>query len=318
MSLIKCPECGQMISSTTKQCVHCGCKISFCNECGNVLVGDVKQCPNCGAPIEAEEAKTAPAAATTTPIAASSSTDSDSTEPDNDSIKAIWKKGDIVGAKRDKILKRSAEALGSIAVSMVAIISIITLIWVAQNDLDQALNFSKFYDPLKDILIATIVIAVCAAVLANIVSLHMYYRSTRYLSRENIDVCAYFEKYRKDDAEEPYADLISSAEGEDEVLAYATENRSYMSFIYIIKVIDICITLAVLISLGVMAMRLFDSFMVSQLFMQPMEVDVASCVVAGVLVAVSILYGFIRGMIFYSKPIKWLANKYNIDLSDKE
>ncbi|HIR40107.1 MAG TPA: hypothetical protein IAB90_06990 [Candidatus Coproplasma stercoripullorum] len=317
MSLIKCPECGQMISSTTKQCVHCGCKISFCNECGNVLVGDVKQCPNCGAPIGAEEAKTAPVTTTITPIATSNSTDSDSAEPENSSIKAIWKKGDIVGAKRDKTMKRTIEVLGSITGSLFSAIMIILLIWVTQNELDRLLNLSKFYDPLKTMLIIMIVIAVCTAVLANIRSLHMYYRSTRYLSRENIDVCAYFEKYRKDDAEEPYADLIDSVDDEDMVLAYFTKNINYMPRIYIIKIIDICITLAVCVLLSVMVMRLFDSLVVLVATMQPMEVDIGSCVVAGVMVAVAIVYYFVsRSPLFY-KSMKWLAKEYNIDLSDK-
>ena len=314
MSLIKCPECGQMISSTTKQCVHCGCKISFCNECGNVLVGDVKQCPNCGAPIGAEEAKTAPVTTTITPIATSNSTDSDSAEPENSSIKAIWKKGDIVGAKRDKTMKRTIEVLGSITGSLFSAIMIILLIWVTQNELDRLLNLSKFYDPLKTMLIIMIVIAVCTAVLANIRSLHMYYRSTRYLSRENIDVCAYFEKYRKDDAEEPYADLIDSVDDEDMVLAYFTKNINYMPRIYIIKIIDICITLAVCVLLSVMVMRLFDSLVVLVATMQPMEVDIGSCVVAGVMVAVAIVYYFVsRSPPFYKKST-CLPNIYNTPL----
>lgn len=314
MSLIKCPECRQMISSTTRQCVHCGCKISFCNECGNVLVGDVKQCPNCGAPIKAEEAKTAPAAATTTPIAASTSTDSDSTEHESSSIIATWKKGDPIGAKRDKIFKLTVGVLKTIMWCLFIVMMIILIIWVTQNELDRLLNLSLFYDPLRSMLITMIVVAVCAAVLANIRSLHMYYRSTRYLSRENIDVCAYFEKYRKDDAEEPYADLIDSADNEDMVLAYFTKNINYMPRIYIIKIIDICITLAVCVLLSVMVMRLFDSLVVLVATMQPMEVDIGSCVVAGVMVAVAIVYYFVsRSPLFY-KSMKWLAKEYNIDI----
>ena len=145
MSLIKCPECGQMISSTTKQCVHCGCKISFCNECGNVLVGDVKQCSNCGAPIEAEEAKTAPAAAAITPVSASTSTDPDTTESDGGSIRAIWGKGDPLGAMRDKVLKLMVGVFKIIRWCAFLIISIILLIWVTQNEVDRLLNLSIFY-----------------------------------------------------------------------------------------------------------------------------------------------------------------------------
>lgn len=49
MALVKCPECGNSISSTVDQCIHCGCKITCCAECGIVLVGKVSTCPECGA-----------------------------------------------------------------------------------------------------------------------------------------------------------------------------------------------------------------------------------------------------------------------------
>ncbi len=48
MALINCPECGKQISSSAKQCVHCGCAFSVCHECGNVTVGSFEVCPSCG------------------------------------------------------------------------------------------------------------------------------------------------------------------------------------------------------------------------------------------------------------------------------
>ncbi len=48
MALINCPECGKQISSSAKQCVHCGCAFSVCPECGNVTVGSFEVCPSCG------------------------------------------------------------------------------------------------------------------------------------------------------------------------------------------------------------------------------------------------------------------------------
>lgn len=316
MSLIKCPECGQMISSTTRQCIHCGCKITFCSECGSVLAGDIKQCPNCGAPIEAQE-KTAPAAATT-PTAVSASADPDTTESDGDSIRAIWKKGDPLGARRDKILRRTTDALFSIIGSLFVAVLVALFVWVAQDDLKQALNIEKTNELLKDVLIAIIVIGACAAVLANIVSLHMFQRSTKYLSRENVDVRGYFEKYRRDGAEEPYADLLDSADGEDEVLAYTTVNRGYMVRIYIIKIVDIFFSLASCVSVGLMLMDLLDLLMVSLLAIQPVGFDYSSCIVAGVIVVAALVYTLIvRSMLIYTKPMKWLAKEYNVDLSDK-
>ena len=48
MAIIKCPECGGDISSQTKDCVHCGCKIKICPECGKALFERAESCDGCG------------------------------------------------------------------------------------------------------------------------------------------------------------------------------------------------------------------------------------------------------------------------------
>lgn len=48
MALINCPECGEKISSTSTQCVHCGCSIKICPECNEVYKGDIAECEKCG------------------------------------------------------------------------------------------------------------------------------------------------------------------------------------------------------------------------------------------------------------------------------
>ncbi len=48
MSLITCPECGGQISSSVKQCIHCGCKIKVCSECGSIFTANVDECKECG------------------------------------------------------------------------------------------------------------------------------------------------------------------------------------------------------------------------------------------------------------------------------
>ena len=48
MAIIQCPECGAQISSSAKNCIHCGCEFKVCEECGNVIVGNPESCPSCG------------------------------------------------------------------------------------------------------------------------------------------------------------------------------------------------------------------------------------------------------------------------------
>lgn len=48
MAIIKCPECGEPVSSTTNKCIHCGYEFSVCPECGTINKGKIAICQNCG------------------------------------------------------------------------------------------------------------------------------------------------------------------------------------------------------------------------------------------------------------------------------
>lgn len=48
MSLIKCPECGEEISSSADRCIHCGAEFSVCPDCGQIYIGKPDACGNCG------------------------------------------------------------------------------------------------------------------------------------------------------------------------------------------------------------------------------------------------------------------------------
>ena len=56
MALIKCEECGKMISDKAQKCPQCGFpvikqrSILICPECGNNVSEDNNTCPTCGCP----------------------------------------------------------------------------------------------------------------------------------------------------------------------------------------------------------------------------------------------------------------------------
>lgn len=53
MALIKCTECGQMISDKAEICPNCGAPIEkkiICKECGMEISEMTQVCPNCGCP----------------------------------------------------------------------------------------------------------------------------------------------------------------------------------------------------------------------------------------------------------------------------
>lgn len=62
MAMIKCPECGQRISSMAMTCPHCGVAIKGhlheCPECGEWCLDSQKECPECGAELKNKASKT--------------------------------------------------------------------------------------------------------------------------------------------------------------------------------------------------------------------------------------------------------------------
>lgn len=53
MALIKCPECGNMVSDKAINCINCGAPLPHlikCEECGTMFDVNTQICPNCGFP----------------------------------------------------------------------------------------------------------------------------------------------------------------------------------------------------------------------------------------------------------------------------
>lgn len=48
MALVKCPECGESISSTVDTCIHCGALLRTCPNCQTAITGEMAFCPECG------------------------------------------------------------------------------------------------------------------------------------------------------------------------------------------------------------------------------------------------------------------------------
>jgi len=56
MALVKCKECGSLVSDRANFCPSCGCpvkkEVKVCPECGSPLSEGAQSCPSCGFPIE--------------------------------------------------------------------------------------------------------------------------------------------------------------------------------------------------------------------------------------------------------------------------
>lgn len=53
MALIKCPNCGGMVTTTVNKCIHCGTEFKLCPECQTPVTADSAFCPECGCVLNA-------------------------------------------------------------------------------------------------------------------------------------------------------------------------------------------------------------------------------------------------------------------------
>lgn len=70
MPLIKCEDCGQMVSDRASTCPNCGAPIVkrvLCEECGSQIPSGATLCPTCGCPV-LPIANVAPASVAQTPM----------------------------------------------------------------------------------------------------------------------------------------------------------------------------------------------------------------------------------------------------------
>lgn len=48
MAISKCPQCGEMLSTSVTKCIHCGCEVVLCPECGTLNMAEIDSCAECG------------------------------------------------------------------------------------------------------------------------------------------------------------------------------------------------------------------------------------------------------------------------------
>lgn len=121
MAIVPCPECGNTVSSTAKQCPHCGCVFTVCPECGRTFLGKPEICADCGYKITKKD------------IFALAHSENLQKEQLEESIsagnlRAVWKSADGTNAMILKIIKTISfvSELLCFAVSLIAVVQFAT------------------------------------------------------------------------------------------------------------------------------------------------------------------------------------------------
>ena len=126
--MIKCPDCGNPISSNAKQCIHCGCAFQLCPECEAVLAGEHEICPECGFHLKKEDTKQFP-------------------EIQNEKSLAHWYDASKISAPFIKTVTTPIFGLilriGAIILAVIALVGM--LMWNNYSNIEEALNAMANY-----------------------------------------------------------------------------------------------------------------------------------------------------------------------------
>lgn len=195
MALIKCPECGEQVSTSASQCVHCGCTYTVCPECGKIHVGAFAVCPECGFQIKTQK----------TPFAPSKRNAENVNNAYGTNVVDIWQKRSAT----DKIVLRTIKiahiALYALCIFFLVIAAIIVETWdtgsawndiwesnVSLGGLNKAVN--GIYDNSHGLIAGACIVFALAPLVKELGLLYSQVVCGMWLKKHEIDVVPYVKK----------------------------------------------------------------------------------------------------------------------------
>lgn len=182
MALIKCPDCGNEISSNAKQCIKCGCQITCCPECLTVYSGAVDVCKVCGYEFKPKlnEEKL-------------------SAKVQTEKIEQMFN-ADVKTSKKFSVVSKILEI---VTVAVIGIGVLLYSNWSSNsNDLEKLNQMKTLFDGLKVIAIISLTVFILSFSLDDFVIYFLEVRRNNWLQYQKFDCKAYIKEYNSCGAEE--------------------------------------------------------------------------------------------------------------------
>ena len=293
MALIQCPECGGQVSSTAKQCVHCGCTYSVCHECGNVYSGEVPQCTVCGY-------KFAPAGFPFTASKNNSTQSGYSTD-----IAAAWKKRCSTDKMVMKAIRFADVGLGIIITILAAIVCLIIDMWDG-NTLESLLKVNGIAKHAHSLIIAVCVIGGLVPIVSDIGAVYLQIMCGSWLRKNGIDAAPYVKKASSQvkmsdlPQEWDYENLSAAA-----YLSVVPHDASIKLSKYILTAI---LSGAIAVSVGICLTQNVDEVMRNKIMGDGFEFKYTALIAAAIFLAICFGVRYICEKIFNKRKELWLQS----------
>ncbi len=272
MALIKCPECGNQISSSSNQCIHCGCKFTACPECGNVAVGKLSVCPQCGFSFKKSD----------------NITEHENSELDGDLFK-LWQKAspaDGIVIKILKIVKIVAYIL-PLAFLLGLIYSFIK--WQNVDELEKIVTLGKTKDTMRTMLIFACIFGTADVLSETAIKSYIKLRCSSWIRQSKIDGVTYLKIHGND--------IVDTTEIENYQLfaeaVYYADKFKHKNIIYVKLIIYLLCAAALFACVGFCAMQNLNEAMSAEINGSEFSFQYSALIALGIVAAIYTILGII-------------------------
>lgn len=296
MALIMCPECGGQVSSTAKQCVHCGCKYSVCPECGRIYKGDIAKCSDCGFQISEKRKE----------LFGTGNSGSVKTESDYGAdIINIWERRSAT----DKIIMKTVKYTG-ITLTILFIIFILIALFIIEfwdtKTIDSLLKADKIIDKAHGLIIAACVVGALVPIVNETKMIYSQIMCGNWLRKNELDAAPYVKKaYGQIDMEVlpiewDYDNLSSAA-----YLAVVPHDRNILITKFVLMTI---LSVAISIAAGVFLTQNADELIRNKLYDNAFTFKYEALIAIAVLAGLYYLINIICNKIFEKRKNLWIQS----------
>lgn len=287
--LINCPHCGEQISDTAENCVHCGCKITVCPDCGHAAAGDVDVCGKCGCRIKSD----------TNSESAMLKQESSNLENTYDN----WAKSaprDNAILKKIKLIEKLVDIVGT----MFLIIAVVVyFVWHNGNEIEKLTSYKSTLSAFRWLSIAGLIIMMFPT--ENTIECTLTLRLVGWIRREKFDVKNNINiigntEVIGDSQVAKFSELLLDA-----AFMYDNGSKSRYCAKYIIRY---AIFILFYIASSIFLFKTENALMVFDAFDMPFVFDYTWLIVAGAALTVYIILAFVDPAGFDKRQKKWMKS----------
>lgn len=262
MSLFKCPECGNTISTTADHCPHCGMVFTVCPECGQIIKGEAVQCPNCGAKLVKDD-RTHQAQQTEQSRSSDASIDYSTTK-----LKDIWKSKQPQMADNVKLHDKISKGVGSLSATSLVVACILLIIWMVEGDPFEQLAGMENVIRFSTILLWAGGVIGCISVIFSIIkSYKLNTAIIKWLRKNPIDYKKYFLKYINPNAQDQFEKFGSKDDSSTELKwYYIAKNPQAITSFYLYLVFQSLFAFVLMIALPIVLTEVFKLVVYSEIW----------------------------------------------------